>query len=90
MTASLGARFCDPGYLYFQEVDPSATPWERVAPAAPGRRLHHRGGAVAKQTKMTKGAETSRCERKGPEMAFLLRIKKLYQRCFYIVGLLQI
>ena len=39
---------------------------------------------------MTKGAETSRCESKGPEMAFLLRIKKLYQRCFYIVGLLQI
>ena len=39
---------------------------------------------------MTKGTETSRCERKGPEMAFLLRIKKLYQRCFYIVGLLQI
>jgi hypothetical protein len=87
MTALLGARFCDPGYLYFQEVDPSATPWERVAPAAPRRRLHQRGGAVAK---VTKGAKTSRCERKGPETAFLLRIKKLYQRCFYIVGVLQI
>ena len=63
------------------------SPWERVAPAAPRRRLHQRGGAVAK---VTKGVKTSRCERKGPEMAFLLRIKKLYQRCFYIVGLLQI
>jgi hypothetical protein len=73
---------CRPG------VSPErGSPWERVAPAAPRRGLHQIGGAVAK---MTKRAKTSRCEREVPEMAFLLSIKKLYQRCFYIIGVLQI